>query len=325
MITAHQLTKSFRVHHRAPGLVSSVMSVLTRSHRWLVAVDAVSFEIEPGRIVGLLGANGAGKTTLLKMICGLLHPTSGRLQVWGTTPSHRATRSLCRIGFVMGHKQQLDWDLTPADTLRVHRAIYGIDSTAYAERLERWSELVDLDEVLHRPVRTLSLGQRMACELLAALLHDPALIVLDEPTLGLDVPAQRALRRLVAAHAERTNATVLLASHHLPDVVALADRVMVMDQGSLVFDDTLQVLQRDVGGRSVITVRTEARAPSQAFERYGQARRCDDDRVELLVDHADVPAVTRAILEQFEITELSVGPVPVEDVVAQLLGAGSNP
>lgn len=319
MITAHQLTKSFRVHDRPPGLLASVGAVLARSHRHVQALRGVSFEVSSGARVGLLGANGAGKTTLLKLVSGLLHPSSGDLRVWGAEPWRRSSSFLCRIGFVMGHKEQLAWDLTTADTLRVNRAIYDIDASTYEARLERWSSLVDLDEVLHRQVRSLSLGQRMTCELMAALLHDPDLVILDEPTLGLDLPSQRTLRRLIDAHAQETGATVLISSHTMPDVVALAERVMVLSHGEIVFDGTLEAMQQGMSADNVVSLELARVVAPDAFRRFGTVRSAEGVRVEIVVSRPDVPTVTRALLEAFEVIDLRVAPMPIEEVVARLI------
>ena len=236
MIQVEGLSKIYRVAEKQPGLAGTLRHFIRRRTRDVTAVQDVSFRIEPGEMVGFLGANGAGKTTTLKMLCGLIHPSAGEVQVAGHRPQRRQAEFLRRITLVMGQKQQLLWDLPPMDSLRVNAAVYGIPDAVARRRIKELADLLELGEELTRPVRKLSLGQRMKAELLAALLHEPEVLFLDEPTLGLDVNAQARVRQFLAEYNRRTGATVLLTSHYMADITALCPRVLLIHQGRLFHD-----------------------------------------------------------------------------------------
>src|SRR5256712_272436 len=238
-ITAEQLSKTVRVKVRDPGLRGALEALLRPRYRDVHAVREVTFRIDPGEIVAFLGPNGAGKTTTLKMLAGLLYPTSGRVEVAGFVPWGGGPEFKRRIALVLGNRQQLVWDLPPEETFLLNRAIYEIAPAAYRERLAEFVTLLELGDVLDKPVRQLSLGERMKCELAAALLHHPPILFLDEPTLGLDVTAQEAIRRFLADYRDRHGATVLLTSHYMQDVTALATRVLIINRGRLLYDGAL--------------------------------------------------------------------------------------
>src|SRR5215471_4373138 len=221
MIHVRHLTKHYDVHEKQPGFLGSLRALFHREYRAVKAVENVSFEIGPGEIVGFLGPNGAGKTTTLKMLSGLLHPTSGEVAVAGFTPKRRQREFLTTITLVMGQKQQLIWDLPAADSFLVNQAIYEIPDDVYRQRIGELTEMLGLTGLLNKQVRKLSLGERMKCELAAALLHEPKVLFLDEPTIGLDVAMQVAIRDFVRLYNQRHDATVLLTSHYMDDVVAL--------------------------------------------------------------------------------------------------------
>src|SRR5881227_3590703 len=241
-ITADRLSKTFKVKVRDPGLKGALQALLKPRYRDVHAVRDVTFAIEPGEIVGFLGPNGAGKTTTLKMLAGLLYPTSGRVAVAGFAPWSGGPAFKRRIALVLGNRQQLVWDLPPEETFLLNRAIYDVGDGDYQERLAELVALLELGDVLQKPVRQLSLGERMKCELVASLLHRPPLLFLDEPTLGLDVTAQEAIRRFLTQYRERHGATVLLTSHYMQDVTALASRVLMINRGRLLYDGALEAL-----------------------------------------------------------------------------------
>ncbi|MEY3464204.1 MAG: hypothetical protein RLZZ468_1982, partial [Cyanobacteriota bacterium] len=242
IIEARGLSKTYRISEKQPGLAGTLRHLLRRRHREVVAVDRISFAIEPGEIVGFLGPNGAGKTTTLKMLSGLIHPSAGRVTVAGCTPFRRQEPFLQQITLVMGNRQQLLWDLPPLESFRVNAAIYGIGDREAQRRIDELAGMLELGEELRRPVRKLSLGQRMKAELLAALLHRPAVLFLDEPTLGLDVNAQARVRSFLAEYNRRSGATVLLTSHYMGDITALCERVLLIHQGELFHDGELEAL-----------------------------------------------------------------------------------
>ena len=249
IIRCEALGKTFRIADKQPGLAGTLRHLLKRRSRDVQAVKQVSFTVEPGEMVGFLGPNGAGKTTTLKMLSGLLHPSTGRAEVAGFLPQRRQAEFLQRITLVMGQKQQLLWDLPPLDSLRVNAAIYGIADAEAKRRIDELAEMLELGPELTRPVRKLSLGQRMKAELLAALLHRPAVLFLDEPTLGLDVNAQARVRSFLADYNRRTGATVLLTSHYLADITALCPRVLLIHQGGLFHDGSLRQLTERLAPR----------------------------------------------------------------------------
>ena len=263
-LSCESLSKTYRVPERDPGLWNAARSLVRRRHREVEAVREVSFSVEPGEIVGFLGPNGAGKTTALKMLSGLLNPTSGRARVLGFEPFRRQREFLRQITLVMGHRNQLVWDLPVADSFERNRAIYRLDAGDYRRTVDELTELLELGELLRKPVRNLSLGERMKCEIAVALLHRPRILFLDEPTLGLDVTMQRRIRAFVAGHNRASGATVLLTSHYMADVEALCERVVVIHHGRLLFDGALSELVRRFSPHKTIVVDLE-RASTRAW------------------------------------------------------------
>jgi ABC-2 type transport system ATP-binding protein len=255
MIEVAGLCKTYRVPVRPPGLAGAFRSLFSREFREVRAVSDLSFRIEPGERVGFLGPNGAGKTTTLKMLSGLLHPTSGVVRVGGFVPQDRHPAFLQQITLVMGQKQQLLWDLPASESFELNRALYGVERAEFRRTLDELVAMLHAEDLLARPVRNLSLGERMKCELIAALVHRPSVLFLDEPTIGLDVEMQVQVRQFVAAHNRATGATVLLTSHYMQDIAALTPRLLIIDQGTLRFDGTLESLSRQVAPERRIIVR----------------------------------------------------------------------
>lgn len=320
MIEVESLSKHYRVHERPPGLVGSLKAVFRRRYRTIRAVDAVSFRIAPGEIVGFLGPNGAGKTTTLKMLAGLLHPTAGRVSVAGFTPQRRQREFLTSITLVMGQKQQLIWDLPAADTFLVNQAIYAISDSDFRARLGELTDMLELGPLLNKQVRKLSLGERMKCELAAALLHRPSVLFLDEPTIGLDVNMQQAVRDFVADYNRRHGATILLTSHYMADVTALARRILVIEGGRLIFDGDLARLVEERAPHKILTLRFETAPPTARLAAYGTLRRVAEREAELLVDRGQVTEVAGALLRDFAIADIGIEEAPVEEIVGELFG-----
>src|SRR5690242_18915971 len=246
MIGVERLRKSYFVHRRQPGLRAAIRSLVRRPREEVKAVDGVSFEVSAGERVGFLGPNGAGKTTTLKALSGLLHPTSGEVDVEGHVPFRREASLLGKITLVMGQKSQLIWDLPPAETYALNRAVFDVPKAQFDQTLKELTELLELGDLVDKPTRQLSLGERMKCELAAALLHQPTTLFLDEPTIGLDVAMQVAIRDFVRSYNQRHSATVLLTSHYMDDVVALCPRIIVIDQGTLIHDGDLRGLVKQM-------------------------------------------------------------------------------
>jgi ABC-2 type transport system ATP-binding protein len=319
-----RLTKTYRVHERPPGLGAALKAVFRRTYRSVDAVKDLSFRVEAGERVGFLGPNGAGKTTTLKMLSGLLHPTSGEGRVLGFTPARRAPEFLSRITLVMGQKQQLLWDLPPAETFLLNRAVYGIPEKEFTRTLAELSELLELGDLVKKPTRQLSLGERMKCELCAALLHRPEVLFLDEPTIGLDVAMQLSVREFIRRYNEATGATVLLTSHYMDDVVALCPRVVVIDSGSLVYDGDLDALVRKVRPEKRVVLRTTAPVSDAARAAGAQVVEESAGRAVLSVPSARVGEAVARVLGTGLVVDLTVEDPPLEEVLRELFAASKQ-
>jgi len=323
IVTAERLSKTFRVKVRDPGLKGALAALLRPRYRDVHAVRDVAFRIEPGEIVAFLGPNGAGKTTTLKMLTGLLYPTTGLVEVAGFVPWTGGRDFKRRIALVLGNRQQLVWDLPPEETFRLNRAIYDIAEPAYRERLAELVDLLELRDVLDKPVRQLSLGERMKCELAAALLHHPPLLFLDEPTLGLDVTAQEAIRRFLSQYRERHGATVLLTSHYMQDVTALASRVLIINRGRLLYDGALDALvTRMARIKRIELVLGGDGVTAEALATFGTVKSFHFPNAVLEVRREEAAATSARLLAALPVADLSIEDPPIEDVIRQAFAHG---
>ena len=318
MIEVRALEKHYRVHERAPGLASAVRSLFHRTTKLVRAVDGVSFEVAPGERVGFLGPNGAGKTTTLKVLSGLLHPTGGHVRVAGFEPRLRERAFLERIALVMGQKQQLLWDLPPSETFELNRAIYGVPRARYEETMRELEEALELGELVRRPTRELSLGERMKCELAAALVHRPSVLFLDEPTIGLDVQMQVTIRAFVRRYNERFGATLVLTSHDMDDVSALCPRIVVIDKGTVSFDGPLPELVRQTRPDKRVVLRFEQRVEVADVRAIGEVVEHDEASAVLRVPVDQVRIVVGAALARLPVRDLTVEAPPLEEVLSEL-------
>ncbi|MCO5168919.1 MAG: ATP-binding cassette domain-containing protein [Planctomycetes bacterium] len=318
MIRVAGLTKHYRTPKKAPGLLGSIRSLVRREYETVKAVEGVSFTIAPGERVGFLGPNGAGKTTTLKMLSGLLVPTSGEVEVLGHRPCDRLPGYLARITLVMGQKQQLLWDLPARETFELNRALFGVARDEARRTVDELTELLELRGLLDRPVRNLSLGERMKCELVAALLHRPEVLFLDEPTIGLDVRMQVVVRRFVEEWNRRTGATILLTSHYMADIAALCPRVIVIAAGRLRFDGALVDLVRRHGTDRRVVVAPVREPTPEELALADRFQRTDDGKLVATVPAADVKAAVDQALRALPIQDLAVEEPPLEDVIARL-------
>ena len=329
IIRCEALGKTFRIADKQPGLAGTLRHLIRRRTRAVEAVKQVSFSVEPGEMVGFLGPNGAGKTTTLKMLSGLLHPSAGRAEVAGFLPQRRQAEFLRRITLVMGQKQQLIWDLPPLDSLRVNAAIYGVPDAEARRRIDELAEMLELGSELTRPVRKLSLGQRMKAELLAALLHQPAVLFLDEPTLGLDVNAQARVRSFLADYNRRTGATVLLTSHYMGDITSLCERVLLIHEGRLFHDGSLEELTNRLAPCREVRLELRHPQPAEAFAGFGTLERDNEqdqeqagDRVvRLLIPRDTLTQQVGELLSRFEVLDLEVRDPPIEELIGALFRA----
>ncbi len=319
-IVVDNLSKTYRVADKDPGLRGAVRHLLRRQHREVKAVRGVNLVIEPGEVVGFLGANGAGKTTVMKMLTGLVHPTAGRVEVLGHEPKRRRAALLRQITLVMGNKQQLVWDLPAGDSLRLNAAVYGIPDTEAKRRTDELCEVLGLgrDKELSQPVRKLSLGQRMKCELVAALLHHPKVLFLDEPTLGLDVNAQTAVRDFVGRYNAQHGASVLLTSHYMADITALCKRVVVIHRGQIHFDGPLDDLTTRFAPERQVRVELAEPVGAQGLSAYGVVESVDGRAATLRVPRDSVPAAVNRLLSDHRVVDLTVADAPIDEVVEKL-------
>ncbi|MCT7986652.1 ATP-binding cassette domain-containing protein [Laspinema sp. A4] len=328
IIVAEHLNKVYPVAIKQPGLKGTLNHFFHRTYRNIEAVKDVSFQIQPGEVVGFLGPNGAGKTTTLKMLTGLIHPSSGRVEVAGHIPFQRQEAFLQKITLVMGQKQQLLWDLPALDSLRINGVVYGIPEQECRKRIGQLTEMLSLQGKLNQPVRKLSLGERMKAELMAALLHNPDVLFLDEPTLGLDVNGQASVREFLRDYNQRTGATILLTSHYMADITALCDRVILIYAGQLIYDGSLDgLVERFAPYREVQLELTQAVADPeklrQQLSKYGEVEEIAGQSVRLLVRRDTLTATVGQILIDFEILDLTVTEPPIEEVIGRVFTAGA--
>ncbi len=314
------LSKTYQVPEREAGLVASIKSLVKRKLRDTKAVDAISFDIAPGEVVGFLGPNGAGKTTTLKMLSGLLYPTSGEGRVLGYLPSKRQKDFLRQITLVMGNRNQLQWDIPALDSFELNRAIYGIPEAQFKQTRDAFIKLLELGDLVKKPVRNLSLGERMKMEIVGALLHRPKVLFLDEPTIGLDVTMQKRIRQFVAEYNRLYGATVLLTSHYMADVVALCKRVIVIHHGQILYDGDLSGLVERFSADKTIGLTLDNAAID--LTAYGEVMAREGNRVTLRVPKAETSRITAQLLTDLAVDDLTVEDPPIEDVIERVFAQG---
>jgi len=331
MIEVLQLSKHYRVHEREPGFWASLRSLFNRKFRIVKAVDEVSFHIPEGQIVAFLGPNGAGKTTTMKVLTGLLHPSGGEVKVGGFIPAQHKKQFKKNISLVMGQKSQLIWDVPAAETFLVNKVIYEIPDEEYEETLGDLVRLLELEDVIRKPVRQLSLGERMKCELAAALLHRPRIVFLDEPTIGLDVNMQEVMRRFIQDYNSKYKATILLTSHYMADVTALCERVLVIGKGRLLYDGAIsQLIETYAPNKRIqlqLAERVEPSALQQAVGSLGSVVDYVFPNVELEVPREQVSELSAKLLTHLSVLDLTIEDPTMESVIAQAFeakGSGSG-
>lgn len=321
-VVVSDLRKVFEVPVRDAGVRASMRSLVRRETRQVVAVDDISFHMRTGEIVGFLGPNGAGKTTTIKMLSGLLHADGGDARVLGHQPWLRSKDLLSRIALVMGQRNNLQWDLPAIDSFQLNKAVYQIPERDFRHRLNSYVELLDVGNLVNKPVRNLSLGERMKMEIVGALLHGPEVLFLDEPTIGLDVTMQKRLRQFILDYNRETDATVLLTSHYMADVVALASRVIVIHHGSILYDGMLKRLADTFAATKTIRV-TAPDLPSDA-ESLGTVLERTPDKLTLEVDRSRVAEVTARLLSLCTVSDLSIDDPPIDDVIDRVFSSGGT-
>ena len=314
------LRKVFISVKRDAGLAGAFRSLFSTTKTEVEAVKGVSFRIEPGELVGFLGPNGAGKTTTLKMLSGILFPTSGQANVLGFTPWERKNAYLRQISLVMGQKNQLWWDLPATDSFLLLKEIYEVPDKEYQQRVDELSELLDIKRLLTTQVRKLSLGERMKCELVAALLYDPKVVFLDEPTIGLDVVSQKRIREFLKSYQKRTGSTIILTSHYMQDIQELCERVIIIDKGGVIFDDALAVLVERYSDSKRLTLQFSESVSAVELEPYGRVLERGDDgsSATLEVPRDRITRVAAEVLTRLPVADIAIADVEAEEVIHQI-------
>jgi ABC-2 type transport system ATP-binding protein len=314
-IIVDRLCKTYKVADREAGLGASLRSLVKRTFKDVKAVQNVSFRIGAGEIVGFLGPNGAGKTTTLKMLSGLLHPTSGNAQVLGYTPWNRDSDYLRAMTLVMGQRNRLSWDIPAADSFLLNKAIYRLTDADYKVTFDELDALLDLNPIIRKPVRNLSLGERMKCELAAALLHRPRVLFLDEPTIGLDIGAQQRIRAFLKEYNRRNGATIILTSHYMADVTALCERIIIIHHGQLKYDGGIADLAYRIAPFKLIRIALkDGQLPDLGA--YGTVLPSEEEgKTVLQVPADDVATVTARLLAELPVQDLTIEDTPIEDVI----------
>jgi ABC-2 type transport system ATP-binding protein len=323
VIVVKGLKKFFRVHKKEPGLSGSVKSLFRRKYETVKAVDKISFTIDEGELIGFIGPNGAGKTTTLKCLSGLLYPTSGSVEVLGYTPWDRKPEFQKQFALVMGQKNQLWWDLPAMETFILNKEIYEVPEEKFKKTLSELTRLLEVEEVLKVQVRKLSLGQRMKCELIAALLHSPKVLFLDEPTIGLDVVMQKKMRDFIKEYNRRYKSTIILTSHYMGDVKELCERVVIIDKGKIVFDGKLEEIIKKFADHKLISLVLSKEIDPKKLEEVAKIKEFDYPRVKILVKRKEASLVAAKILDKLPVADLNIEESPIEDIIRELF-TGKN-
>jgi ABC-2 type transport system ATP-binding protein len=320
VIEVNGLTKSFRTYKKQPGLRGAIKGLFRRTYEQTIAVNDVSFTIEPGELVGFLGPNGAGKTTTLKMLAGLLYPTGGAARVLGYVPWERAEGYRRQFALLLGQKNQLWWDLPARESLELNAKIYGIPRDNFERTVSEMTEMLNVRDKLNVQVRELSLGERMKMELIASLLHQPKVLFLDEPTIGLDVVSQKTVREFLREHNAMRKTTILLTSHYMTDIQELCDRVIIIDHGKIFFDGQLKDIVDRFADSKLITVECAgaANCPAEQLAKYGEVVEQTPGSIKLKVKRDRVIPVCKAVLDELPVTDIDIQEVPIEEVIRRI-------
>ncbi len=318
IISVKDLSKHFKVYKKQPGLLGSFKSLFIRKYETVKAVNDVSFEIKEGEIVGFIGQNGAGKTTTLKILSGLLFPTTGEVSVLGFNPWDRKSKFQKQFALIMGQKNQLWWDLPAIESFLLNQAIYEIPDKQFNETLEKLSTLLDVKDILQIQVRKLSLGQRMKCELIAALLHNPKVLFLDEPTIGLDVVMQKTLRDFIKEYNKEFGATIILTSHYMDDVKELCERVIIIDHGTKIYDGALDKIIKTYARTKTLTLAFSEAVTQKELEEFGTIKSFEENQATLLVKRSDATQIAAKILNKFKVHDLNIEEAPIEAIIREI-------
>ena len=320
MIQVKDLSRTFKAPVREKGIKSALKSLIKLKYKVVEAVKGINFTIAKGEIVAFIGPNGAGKTTTIKMLSGLIYPTSGEVTVAGFTPFRRETEYLKSISLVMGNRRRLNWNIPVIDSFELNKAIYNISNNEYSSLLNELIEIMDISDLINLPVRNLSLGQRMKCEIVLSFLHKPTILFLDEPTIGLDITAQRKIREFIKEYNRRYNATIMITSHNMSDIETLCNRVIIINHGTIIYDGTIKNLARMVSNEKIITVSIKDQTLN--LENAGKIIRQKDGEVELLVNRERITDLISYLVNNQLISDIDIKDIPIEEIIEKVYLGG---
>jgi len=323
-VIVEKLKKDFEIRQKDAGLMASFKSLGRSNEKTVNALKSISFSLNKGELVSFIGPNGAGKTTTLKILSGVLYPTSGFVQVMGYTPWERKSDYLSQLGLIMGQKNQLWWDLPAIDSLELNRAIYNLSDKMYKKNLQELTRLLDVGELLNHPVRRLSLGQRMRLELVAGLIHSPKVIFFDEPTLGLDVVAQARVREFIKEYNQKYEATIILTSHNMGDLVGLTKRVIIIDQGKIFYDGQFDGLVKKHAANKIITATLSQKISQKELEKIGKVDEYNFPQVRFKVKRSVAALSASELLQSFPVVDLNIEEEPIENIIRQIFQSNAE-